>query len=147
MSMVDRTANDKDSGLSDDQRPAQPLVPKEPRPRGAADDPTSVDDEVRRTRQSSRRAEPHATPPGVSGPAISEYANQHLAVIDDLIRQLQAAASSYRQRRLDWDDVATLRIVREQLSGDARDLSASEAAAAARRAARQVSTEIRRLAQ
>jgi hypothetical protein len=145
MSTVDRTANDTASGLSDDQGPAEPLVLGATGPRDAADDPTPAE-EGRRPQSNSRRAELHATPPGVSGPAINEYANQHLAVIDDLIRQLQAAASSYRQRRLDWDDVATLRIVRERLSGDAKNLSASEAAAAARRAARQVSTEIRRLA-
>lgn len=144
--MVDRTANDNDGGLSDAQRPERPRVPEPPGPRRTANDPTRVDREGGRPPPISRQAELHTTPPGVSGPGINEYANQHLAVIDDLIRQLQAAASSYRQRRLDWDDVATLRVVREQLSGDARNLSASEAAAAARRAARQVSTEIRRLA-
>ncbi|MDP9074617.1 MAG: hypothetical protein M3N98_10675 [Actinomycetota bacterium] len=78
-----------------------------------------------------------------TGREISAVAAEHLAAVDDLIQQLQTAATGYRRRPLDWGDVASLRWMRDHLSVVCRGFSTAESAAELSRAARQVATEVR----
>ena len=75
--------------------------------------------------------------------SISVRVDEHLAAIDDLVRRLQAATVKYRDRPLDWGDVASLSQVRERLGTAVTGFSSAETAATLHRAARQVATEVR----
>ncbi len=75
--------------------------------------------------------------------AVSDRVDEHLTAIDDLVRGLQAATVKYRQRPLDWSDVASLSQVRGDLGGAVKGFSTAETAATLRRAARRVASELR----
>ena len=83
--------------------------------------------------------------PSGAGGAIGECVKEQLAAIGDLIGGLETATDAYRRRPLDWDDVASLKLVREQLVGTAQGFRDAGAAAALRRAARQVASDVRQL--
>lgn len=74
--------------------------------------------------------------------AISDRADEHLIAIDVLVRGLLADTVKYRHRPLDWQDVASLCQVREQLGGAVKSFSCAEADARLHRAVRQVATEV-----
>ncbi|MDQ6615495.1 MAG: hypothetical protein M3083_12320 [Actinomycetota bacterium] len=79
--------------------------------------------------------------------AVSDSADEHLAVIDDLVRGLQAATGKYRHQPLEWSDVASLSEVRDQLDRAVKRFSSAETIATTHRAARQVASDLHRLRQ
>jgi hypothetical protein len=81
-------------------------------------------------------------PRATTSRAISDRADEHLIAIDVLVRGLLADTVKYRHRPLDWQDVASLGQVREQLGGAVKSFSSAEADARLHRAARQVATEV-----
>lgn len=74
---------------------------------------------------------------------VGDNVDEHLAAIDNLVRDLQAATATYRGRPLDWVDIAFLRQVRSHLSGAVTGFNSAEASAELIRASRQVATEVR----
>jgi hypothetical protein len=74
--------------------------------------------------------------------AINDCVDEDLAAIDELVRCFQATIATYRDRQLDWGDVASMRQVRKHLNSVVKGFGSAEAAAARSRAARQVATEV-----
>lgn len=77
--------------------------------------------------------------------AISADANEQLGAIDELVRELQATAGTYRDRSLDWGDVAALRRSRDCLRDALTGFRTAAASADLSRAAREVADNVRRL--
>jgi hypothetical protein len=69
--------------------------------------------------------------------------DEQLAAIGDLVSGLRAATASYGNRPLDWDDLAPLRRVHEQLGTVVKAFRCAAAAAERNGAARRVATELR----
>lgn len=103
----------------------------------------TVEQPVRERHTEGGRKTQRPGPTANAGRAISVFANEHLAAIDDLVCQLREATDSYRSRPLDWADVASLKLVREHLDGAVKGFTSAVAAAEVTRAAREVATAVR----
>jgi hypothetical protein len=99
------------------------------------------DERVRVTPQSAGRGL-EAVARG-TGKAVSESVDENLTAIAVLVGGLQAATAIYRDRPLDWGDVAVLGQVRDDLGCVVRDFSSAEPSAALHRA-REIASEVRR---
>lgn len=78
------------------------------------------------------------------GRAISAAADEQLAAIEGLVRELQETTADYRGRSVDWGDIAALRRSRECLGDAVQGFRAAAAVAELSRAAREVASDIRR---